>query len=144
MLQAPLDRAAKVLDRRGGALAKMRLPFKLGLGGVVGNGEQYWSWITLQDVVRAITHVIQTEDAVGPVNMVAPHAVTCYEFVKTLGRVLKRPTILPTPAFGVKLAMGEMANALLLASTRVDPKALRHAGFTFDLPQLEDALRSVL
>ncbi|MFG0249883.1 MAG: TIGR01777 family oxidoreductase [Phycisphaeraceae bacterium JB051] len=137
-------RLGMVLDRRGGALARMRLPFKLGLGGVIGSGEQYWSWITLQDVVRAITHVIQTEDAVGPVNMVAPHAVTCYEFVKTLGRVLKRPAILPTPGFAVKLAMGEMANELLLASTRVDPKALRHAGFTFDLPQLEDALHAVL
>lgn len=137
-------RLGMVLDRHGGALAKMMLPFKLGLGGVIGNGEQYWSWIAANDVVRAITHVIDSPKMVGPVNMVAPHAVTCYEFVKTLGRVLKRPTIMPTPAFAVRLAMGQMADELLLASTRVDPKALRNAGFTFETPQLEDALRATL
>ncbi len=137
-------RLGMVLDRRGGALAKMLLPFKLGLGGVIGSGEQYWSWIALADVGRAMAHAIESPDMVGPVNMVAPHAVTCYEFVKTLGRVLKRPTILPTPAFAVRLAMGQMADELLLASTRADPKALRNAGFTFDRPQLEDALRATL
>lgn len=137
-------RLGMVLDRRGGALAKMLLPFKLGLGGVIGSGEQYWSWISLADAVAGITHVLDSQTMAGPVNMVAPHAVTCYEFVKTLGRVLKRPTILPTPAFAVRMAMGQMADELLLASTRADPKALRHAGFTFKYPQLEDALRATL
>jgi uncharacterized protein (TIGR01777 family) len=137
-------RMGMVLDRRGGALAKMLLPFKLGLGGVIGSGEQYWSWISLLDAVRSITHVIQSQDTVGPVNLVAPHAVTCYEFVKTLGRVLHRPAICPVPAFAVRMMMGQMADELLLASTRVDPKALRNAGFTFEHPQLEDALRATL
>ena len=137
-------RLGMVLDRRGGALTKMILPFKLGLGGVMGSGEQYWSWISLMDVVLGITNAIENEQIQGPVNLVAPHAVTCYEFVKTLGRVLKRPTILPVPAFVLKMHLGQMADELLLTSTRVDPKALRLAGFTFQNPQLEDAIRQIL
>lgn len=137
-------RLGMVLDRKGGALAKMLMPFKLGLGGVVGNGEQYWSWISLLDTVRGITHAIENESTVGPINLVAPHAVTCYEFVKTLGRVLRRPAFFPAPAFAVRMMMGQMADELLLASTRADPKALRNAGFTFEHPQLEDALKATL
>ena len=137
-------RLGMVLDRKGGALAKMHLPFKLGLGGIVGNGEQYWSWISLRDAVRSITHVLQNENVAGPVNVVAPHAVTCYEFVKILGVVLRRPTICPVPAFALRMMMGQMADELLLASTRVDPKVLRQTGFTFDYPQLSDALQAAL
>ena len=137
-------RLGMVLDRKGGALAKMHLPFKLGLGGVMGNGEQYWSWISLMDAVRGITHVIQNENVVGPVNLVAPHAVTCYEFVKMLGRVLRRPTLCPVPGFALRIMLGQMADELLLASTRVNPKVLRQTGFTFDYPQLEVALKAIL
>lgn len=137
-------RMGMVIDHRGGALTKMMLPFKLGLGGILGSGEQYWSWISLVDAVLGITYAIENQNTQGPVNLVSPHAVTCYEFVKTLGRVLKRPVILTVPAFVLRLHLGQMADELLLASTRADPKALRHAGFTFQNPQLEDALRQIL
>ncbi|MGE0682661.1 MAG: TIGR01777 family oxidoreductase [Candidatus Binatia bacterium] len=137
-------RIGVVLTPAGGALAKMLLPFRLGIGGVIGDGAQYMSWITLDDVVGALHHVLITEDMRGPVNIVAPTPVTNHEFTKTLGRVLKRPTVVPIPAFAVRLGFGEMADELLLASTRVEPRRLLATGYEFRYPTLEEALRQVL
>lgn len=133
-----------ILSPKGGALAKMLLPFKLGAGGVIGSGEQYWSWITLDDVIGAIHHAVLTESLHGPVNVVAPQPVTNREFTKTLGRVLNRPTIFPMPAFAARLALGEMADELLLASQRVRPTQLEQSAYVFRHPQLEPALRALL
>ena len=102
------------------------------------------SWVALDDVLGGILHALCTDGLTGPVNMVAPNPTTNAEFTKTLGRVLRRPTILPLPAFGARLAFGEMADALLLASSRVHPARLRDGGFAFGYPRLEDALRHVL
>jgi len=133
-----------VLSKAGGGLAAMLLPFKLGMGGRVGNGRQYLSWIAIDDVVGAISYAILSDALHGPVNAVAPHPVTNREFTKTLGRVLWRPTIFPLPAFAARMVMGEMADELLLASTRVEPKRLLASGYEFKFPQLPDALRHVL
>lgn len=133
-----------ILSAEGGALKKMLTPFKLGVGGKVGSGKQYMSWITLDDVVSAINFALETESLRGPVNVVAPHAVTNLEYTKTLGRVLSRPTIFAVPAFGARLAFGEMADALLLSSSRVVPRRLEEAGFKFQNVDLEGALRQVL
>jgi hypothetical protein len=133
-----------VLSQAGGGLAAMLLPFKLGVGGRVGSGRQYLSWIAIDDVVGAISHAILSDALRGPVNAVAPHPVTNREFTKTLGRVLWRPTIFPLPVFAAHLVMGEMANELLLASTRVEPKRLLASGYEFRFPQLQGALRHVL
>ena len=133
-----------VLSPLGGALAQMLRPFKLGAGGVLGSGDQYMSWIALDDLLSIVQHALIDDSVSGPVNAVAPQVVTNREFTKTLGAVLRRPTCLPAPAFALRLAFGEMADALLLASTRVDPAVLRTAGFKFALPDLEGALRHVL
>jgi uncharacterized protein (TIGR01777 family) len=133
-----------VLSGRGGALMKMVTPFKLGVAGVIGNGRQYWPWITLTDVVALICFALESEALTGPVNAVAPQLVTNREFTKTLGRVLRRPTVLPMPAFAARLALGEMADEMLLASARVEPRALSGAGFSFQHPELEPALQHVL
>ena len=133
-----------VLSPAGGALAQMLLPFSLGVGGVIGSGDQYMSWIAIDDLLGVVLFALRNESVTGPVNAVAPTPVTNREFTKTLGTVLRRPTILPMPAFGARLAFGEMADALLLASTRVDPAALRAAGHEFAYPELEGALRHVL
>jgi uncharacterized protein (TIGR01777 family) len=133
-----------VLSPAGGALAKMLTPFKLGLGGVIGSGRQYMSWIAIDDVVGAILHAITDEALNGPVNAVAPNPVTNREFTKTLGRVLRRPTIFPVPAPVARLALGEMADELLLASTRVVPRRLQETGYAFRFSDLELALRHVL
>lgn len=133
-----------VLSDKGGALAKMLTPFRLGMGGRVGDGRQYWSWIVLDDLVRVIVHCIEIESAPGPVNAVSPQPVINAEFTKILGGVLGRPTVFPMPAFAAKLALGEMADDLLLASARVDPQRLREAGFSWAFPNLEPALRHVL
>jgi len=137
-------RIGVILSRNGGALATMLTPFKLGLGGRIGTGSQFMSWITLEDVVRAIGFALEQESLVGPVNAVAPRPVTNAEFTRTLGRVIGRPTIFPMPAFAAKLAFGEMADALLLASTRVQPQRLEAAEFPFKHPELEEGLRAVL
>lgn len=137
-------RLGVVLSPEGGALAKMLPPFKMGAGGVLGSGKQYFSWISLNDAVDAIEHVLETQDITGPVNLVAPAPVTNREFTKALGKVLSRPTVIPMPAFAAKLALGEMADALLLASTRVDPKVLRETQFQFQHPTVESALRDLL
>lgn len=133
-----------VLSTEGGALAKMLLPFKLGAGGIVGNGEQYWSWIAFEDVINVLQFALMTESMRGPVNLVAPHAVTNRDFTKTLGRVLRRPTIFPLPAFAARLVLGEMADALLLSSARVAPAQLVTHGYNFKHAELEGALRALL
>ncbi|MFQ5751981.1 MAG: TIGR01777 family oxidoreductase [bacterium] len=133
-----------VLSPEGGALEKMLFPFKMGAGGLVGSGDQYWSWIAIDDVVGAIHHAIITDGLTGAVNVVAPNPVTNREFTKILGRVLSRPTFFPMPSFAARLAFGEMADALLLASTRVQPAKLQQSGYVFRFPYLEDALRHLL
>lgn len=137
-------RIGVVLHPKGGALKQMLLPFKLGAGGVVGSGKQWWSWIALDDLVGAFEHALANQNLRGPVNAVAPQAVTNAEFTKTLGRVLSRPTIFPMPAFAARLALGEMADELLLASARVEPTQLVASGYAFRYPQLEPALRHLL
>jgi hypothetical protein len=133
-----------VLSPAGGALAKMLLPFRLGAGGVVGSGRQWWSWVALDDAVGAIRHALVTPGLAGPVNVAAPNPVTNAEFTRTLGRVLARPTLFPVPAFAARLALGEMADALLLASTRLVPERLLQTGYVFRRPELEGALRHLL
>ena len=133
-----------ILSSRGGGLARMLPPFRMGLGGRVGSGRQWMSWISIYDVVAAIQHALATEALWGPVNAVAPHPVTNAEFTRTLGRILGRPTIFPMPGFAARLAFGEMADALLLASQRVQPVKLQSSGFQFRHPELEGALRELL
>ena len=133
-----------VLSKAGGGLAAMLLPFKLGIGGRLGSGRQYMSWIDIDDVVGAVSHAILSDALHGPVNAVAPHPVTNREFTKSLGRVLWRPTIFPLPVFAAHLVMGEMADNLLLASARVVPARLLATGYEFRFPELKGALRHVL
>ena len=133
-----------ILSRKGGALKKMLPPFRLGVGGVIGDGSQYMSWITLDDTVAAIQHALSTEGLRGPVNAVSPQPATNRGFTRTLGRVLGRPTVFPMPAFAARLAFGEMADALLLSSQRVLPDRLLGSGYSFRHPDLEPALRHVL
>lgn len=130
-----------VLSPAGGALQKMLMPFRMGVGGVVGSGKQYWSWIGLGDLVHVLQFCVTNSEVSGVVNAVSPQPVTNREFTKTLGTVLKRPTLLPVPAFVARLALGEMANDLLLASARVVPKRLTELGFEFRQPMLEECLR---
>ena len=137
-------RIGVVLARDGGALAKMLLPFKLGLGGRLGPGSQFMSWILLDDLVSAIVHCIDQRELRGAVNATAPDPVTNLQFTKALGRVLRRPTIAPMPSFAARAAFGRMADELLLASTRVEPRALLEHGFEFAQPDLEGALRTLL
>jgi hypothetical protein len=138
------SRFGVILTARGGALAKMLTPFKLGLGGVIGSGRQYMSCIALDDCVAAILHGLGTDWLRGPMNVVGPVPVTNHEFTKTLGRVLGRPTVFPMPAIAARLAFGEMADELLLSSTRVDPRKLQESGFQFKHADLESALHSAL
>jgi uncharacterized protein (TIGR01777 family) len=133
-----------IFSPAGGALAAMLVPFRLGAGGRVGSGRQYLSWIALDDAVGVIHHSLVTADLSGPVNAVAPSPVTNREFTKTLGRVLGWPTLFPVPALGARLAFGEMANELLLASTLVQPARLLASGYPFRYPELGGALRHLL
>jgi uncharacterized protein len=133
-----------VLGAAGGALATMVRPFRLGLGGVIGGGAQWMSWIALDDAIGAIRHALTADVLRGPVNTVAPTPVTNAEFTRTLGRVLGRPTVLPVPAFAARLALGEMADELLLGSLRVVPTRLQASGYRFRQPTLEGALRAAL
>lgn len=137
-------RTGFVLARDGGGLAKMLTPFRLGLGGILGSGRQYVSWIALADIVRVTQFALSAAAVTGPVNGAAPHPVTNREFTETLGHVLHRPTALPMPAFAARLAFGEMADEMLLSGARVEPRALAAAGFEFDYPSLEPALRHIL
>lgn len=133
-----------VLSPAGGALAKMLLPFKLGLGGIIGSGRQYWSWIEIDDAIGAIQHALTSDQLSGPVNAVSPNPSTNRDFTKTLGHVLRRPTVFPMPAFAARLALGQMADEMLLASARVLPRRLEETGFVFRYPELEPALRHLL
>jgi hypothetical protein len=132
-----------VLDPNGGALQKMLLPAKL-FGGALGSGKQWWSWVALDDVVGAIYHLICRDDVSGPVNVVAPEPLTNKAFAQALGGVISRPALIPAPAFGLRLALGDMADALLLASTRVEPNVLRESGYEFRFPTADAALRYCL
>jgi uncharacterized protein len=137
-------RLGMVLSPAGGALAKMLPPFRLGLGGTLGHGRQYMSWIALDDVLGAIQHALRTESLSGPVNVVAPHPVTNEAFTVTLGQVLGRPTLFPVPAFAARLMFGEMADELLLVSALVEPRELLASRYAFRFPKLEAALRHLL
>ena len=139
-----LLRTGVVLSTRGGALAKLLPPFRLGVGGPMGSGAQWMSWITLDDQLRAIEHALRTTGVHGAVNLVSPHPVTNQTFAETLGHVLSRPALVPVPAFALRLLFGEMADATILASQRVSPMALLASGFTFAQPVLEGALRHEL
>ena len=143
-IRTALLRIGIVLSPAGGALKKMLLPFQLGLGGVIGTGTQYMSCIALDDVIGVIQHAITNDEVSGPINAVCPETVTNRAYTRTLGRVLGRPTLFPVPAFAARLAFGEMADTLLLASTRVEPRALMRTGYAFRYPSLESALRHVL
>jgi uncharacterized protein len=133
-----------VLSPHGGALAKMLPPFRMGVGGKVGDGKQYMSWIALDDAIGAIYHAATNDRLTGGVNAVSPNPVTNLEFTKTLGRVLSRPTLFPVPAAAARIAFGEMADALLLASARVLPSRLLETGYQFRYAELEGALRHLL
>ena len=133
-----------ILSPAGGALAKMLTPFRLGLGGPIGDGRQYMSWIAIDDAVDSLLHALTPKLPAGPVNIVSPNPATNAEFARTLGRVLGRPAFLPMPAFAARLAFGEMADALLLSSQRVAPDRLVASGYAFRYPALEQALRHLL
>jgi uncharacterized protein len=133
-----------VLSPAGGALGKMLLPFRLGLGGRLGDGSQWISWISIDDVAGALVHVLLNAGLSGPVNVTAPEAVRNRDFTRTLGRVLSRPTPFPVPATALRLVLGEMADSTLLASARMLPERLLGSGYRFAHPDLETALRHVL
>ena len=133
-----------IIIGRGGALAKMLPPFKLGLGGPLGSGRQWWSWVAMEDVIGIVRFLLERDDVAGPLNAVAPEPVRNRAFTSVLGSILRRPTVLPAPGFALRAAMGEMADALLLASTRVQPAGLAAAGYEFRVPDLADAIRRAL
>jgi len=133
-----------VVVARQGALGRMLTPFKLGLGGPIGSGRQFWPWIGIEDVCGIVQFIIGCDDVEGPVNAVAPQETRCSEFARTLGKVLSRPAFIPMPAFVARLALGEMAESLLLASQRVRPKVLEDHGYIFRSPSLDSAIRSAL
>ncbi len=137
-------RSGLILTPAGGALARMLPPFRFGVGGPIGNGRQWVSWISMDDEIGAIHHALLTEGLSGPVNAVAPQPVTSREFAATLGRVLRRPALIPAPAPALKLLFGEMAETALLASQRLSSARLTASGYTFRHPRLEQALRHVL
>lgn len=133
-----------ILSAAGGALPRLLPPFRLGLGGRLGSGRQFMSWIALDDAVGAICHALTHDDLQGPVNTASPTPVRNDEFTKALGRVLRRPTLFPLPAFAARLAFGQMADELLLASQRVEPAKLLASGYQFAFLDLEGALRRLL
>ena len=143
-IRVVLLRTGLVLSPKGGALPKMLLPYRLGLGGRVASGRQWMSWISLRDWVRAAMHALRTETMSGPVNLVAPNPVRNEAFVRTLAHVLRRPAVTPLPAFAVDVLFGEMGRATLLGSQRVVPRQLLASGFSFAQPELEGALREEL
>jgi uncharacterized protein (TIGR01777 family) len=134
-------RTGLVLSPRGGALARLLLPFRFSLGGRVGSGRQWVSWIGLTDTVRAIRYAVETPSVVGPVNLSAPNPVTNAELASTLGRILRRPAVFPVPATAMRLVFGEMSAGTLLASQRMLPRRLLDSGFRFSYPTLEASLR---
>jgi len=137
-------RTGVVLSNKGGALEKMITPIKLGLGGKLGGGRQYMSWITLKDEIGAVYHILTHEQITGPVNLVSPHPVTNAEFTGKVAAFLHRRAFIPVPAFIIRLAAGEMADALVLASARVEPAKLLKTGYNFKHPHLDAALPEIL
>ena len=136
-------RTGLVLARDGGALPQMLLPFRFGAGGPLGSGRQYWPWIHRDDWVALVRWTIDTPSAHGPINATAPHPVTNAAFAKALGRALHRPVFMPAPAFALRIALGEMADALLLSGQRAVPAKVERLGFRFRFSRLEDALRAI-
>ena len=137
-------RIGVVLSPAGGALARMLPPFRMGAGGPIGDGRQWMSWIVLDDLLDVILHAIADASLSGPVNAVAPHPATNDEWTRLLAKVLRRPAVFPMPAFVVRAAFGQMAEELLLASTRVLPERLLAARHPFRFPEVEPALRHLL
>lgn len=137
-------RTGVVLSPEGGMLDKLLLPFKMGLGGIIGSGQQYLSWVSLSEIVNMIHFILENESIAGPVNLVSKQPVTNYTFTKTLGSVLKRPTLIPLPAYAVKLAFGEMGEELLLSGARVLPNRLIEEGYKFKDVDLKATLASFL
>lgn len=138
-------RTGIVLSKGGGAIKQMLTPFKLGVGGKLGSGRQWFSWIHIDDEVGAILHALTHDDVRGPLNAVAPNPVTNADFTKALGRALHRPTVVPVPSFGLRLLFGrEMADTMLLSGQRVLPTVLQQSGYQFVQPDLDTALASVV
>ena len=129
-----------VLTKKGGALARMLLPFKLGIGGIIGTGEQFMSWIGMRDLIGVIEFLIENQELSGAINLVSPNPVTNREFTRVLGKVLRRPTVIPMPALQARILFGEMAEEILLTGARVLPTRLETGGFKFAAPDLEQAL----
>jgi uncharacterized protein (TIGR01777 family) len=143
-IRTVLMRTGVVLSSTGGALGKMLMPFKMGVGGRIGSGRQWMSWIDVQDMVGAIHHILKSDLLQGPVNMVAPKPVTNAEFTRTLASVLSRPAIFPMPAFAVKLVFGEMGETVLLGSQRVEPAQLVASGYPFRFSELRASLENIV
>jgi uncharacterized protein (TIGR01777 family) len=139
-----LLRTGIVLSKEGGALGTMLTPFKFGLGGVIGDGKQWMSWISMEDHIQVIIFALENENIRGAVNSVSPNPITNKEFTATMGEVLYRPTFIPLPEFAVHLAFGEMGEALLLDSMKVVPKRLMDAGFKFKFPDLKKAIENAV
>jgi uncharacterized protein (TIGR01777 family) len=137
-------RTGVVLSTDGGMLDKLLLPFRMGLGGIVGSGKQYLSWVSIHEIVSMIMFLLENREIAGAVNLVSPEPVTNRDFTKTLGAVLHRPTVVPMPSYAVKLAFGEMGKELLLAGARVKPTRLTEAGYEFRDWDLLEALRKLL
>lgn len=137
-------RTGIVLSKDGGALAQMRTPFGFGVGGVIGSGKQWMSWLALEDMISVIHYALENTSVRGAINCTAPNPVTNETFTKTLGEVINRPTIIPIPEFGVKFVFGEMGETLLLEGARVIPKKLQDAGFSFKHPDLKEAIKKAL
>jgi uncharacterized protein (TIGR01777 family) len=133
-----------VLAKKGGALPRMTLPFRLGLGGKLGSGRQWMSWVALDDVAGIALHALERDDVSGPINVVSPHPIRNSEFTATLARALRRPAIFPAPAFALRIALGEMAQALLLSSQRVLPQRATASNYVFLYQSLPDTLRVIL
>lgn len=132
-----------VLAENGGALEKMLPPFRMGLGGVIGSGHQWMSWITLADLCGIFRYLLEDDSIYGPVNAVSPYSVTNAAFTQALGKALGRPAVVPVPAFALRLLLGEMADERLLASSRIEPAVLNQAGYTFLHPDIDSALRTL-
>lgn len=143
-IRVVITRNGIVLSPRGGALEQMLVPFKLGIGGRMGSGSQYMSWIAIDDLVNGIDRVLSDEKLSGPINMTSPNPVTNRDFTETLGNVLSRPTILSIPSIMLRIAFGEMADQALLASQRMIPRRLLDSGFKFNFAELPTALRHLL
>lgn len=143
-IRVVLARIGIVLAREGGALPKMMLPFKFGAGGKLGSGKQWMSWVALEDVVRILRFVVENNSARGPINIVAPQPLQNAEFTKVLAKAMHRPALFPAPAFALRLVLGEMADALLLSSQRVAPRAIEKLGYRFLHSDLSAALKSLL